>query len=204
MIEVKYKSFGKLKTNCYVINCENYSIIIDPGENSFEWILENVQNNTPLAVLNTHGHYDHVYSNQKIKEYFSIPCIMHYNDRHLIVKDYFNVGLVPFEADMYIKSDVELAIGPFQFKLIHLPGHSLGSTIISFNEFIFTGDFVMENTVGRYNLPTSSKKDMHKSLTKFNLLFQDCNKKTVLYSGHGEPFNLEKGLKTINKWLNFF
>jgi len=205
MIEIKYKSFGILKTNCYLLSNNYGTLIIDPGHNASEWVIDNI-NRKPVAILNTHGHYDHVYSNNTLQNKLNIPLIIHEEDRYLLQNDEFNVGLPKSIPDFTYEGDKEFCIGDFKFKAIHLPGHSHGTSIYDFGEFILTGDFVMPDTVGRYNLHTSDKNKKFKSLKKYLDIYQyrEDAKDIVIYSGHGDPFTLEESLKTVEKWLTFF
>lgn len=203
--KIEYRAFGVLKTNCYLISNDNETLIVDPGHNATDWILKSI-NKSAICILNTHGHYDHVYSNQEVKEKLKIPLIIHEHDSPLLQSDEFNVSLPKSIPDITYTDDYEFCIGHFKFKAIHLPGHSHGTSIFDFGDFIITGDFVMPNTVGRYNLHTSDKAKKYNSLKKYFELYnlrQDQHK-IMVYSGHGEPFTLEESLITVKKWLSFF
>ncbi len=204
-MKIFYKAFGILKTNCYLINNGKETIIIDPGQNASEWILKTIENK-PVGIINTHGHYDHVYSNCKLKESLKIPIIIHKEDEKLLNNDDFNVGLPSSSPDVTFTHDTDIHLGSFTFKAIHLPGHSLGTSIYDFGHFIISGDFVMYGTVGRYNLYTSDKDKQYKSLQKYLDIYASRHdaSQVKIYSGHGTPFSLEESLETVTKWLSFF
>jgi glyoxylase-like metal-dependent hydrolase (beta-lactamase superfamily II) len=204
-LKIDYKQFGVLQTNCYLISNENETLIIDPGQNSANWILQNIDNRA-ICILNTHGHYDHVYSNNEVKNKLNIPLIIHKEDSYLLETDEFSVDLPKSIADVTYDGDQDFCIGKFNFKAIHLPGHSHGTSIFDFGDFIISGDFVMSGTVGRYNLHTSDKEKAYKSLKKYLDIYEKTKDKTnvKIYSGHGEPFTLEESLRTVEKWLTFF
>jgi len=73
MIEVISHPMGAYQTNCYIVSNSKEELIIDPGMGATEWVLQNVKN--PLAILNTHGHFDHVWSNSELKLYLKIPYL---------------------------------------------------------------------------------------------------------------------------------
>jgi len=204
-LKINYKAFGILQTNCYLISNDNEILIIDPGHNATDWVLNNVDKRA-ICILNTHGHYDHVYSNSAIKEYLKIPLIIHKDDSELLNTDDFEVSLPKSKPDITFENDQEFCIGSFKFKAIHLPGHSHGTSIFDFGNFIVTGDFVMPGTVGRYNLHTSDKQKKYASLKKYVERYekQENQSEIMIYSGHGEPFSLADSLETVKKWLNFF
>lgn len=204
-MNIVYKSFGLLQTNCYLISNKKETIVIDPGENSINWIKDNIPY-TPIGIINTHGHYDHVYSNSDLKEYFNIPIIIHEDDDYLLSNDEFKVNLPKSKSDFSFSKDLDIHLGKFSFKAISLPGHSHGTSIYDFGNFIISGDFVMDKTIGRYNLPTSNKDKQYQSLLKYLNLYETCKEAThiTVYSGHGKPFSLEESLDTVRKWLTFF
>lgn len=199
------KDFGSLCTNCYIlINDEGESIIIDPGVNSEDWVLSNVTNK-PVAILNTHAHYDHTFGNGKLQKKLKVPLIIHENDVHLLSYSNEWQKRIPECCPTHIiREDVLMNIGSFEFKAIWLPGHTLGTCIFDFDETIFSGDFVMENTVGRYNLFTSDKTKQFDSLNKFLSLYSGKQKKITVYPGHGREIKLHNAIETVKKWIAFF
>ena len=56
-MQIKMQPMGAYQKNCYILSVEGKDFIIDPGMNATSWVTENVKN--PVAVLNTHGHFDH-------------------------------------------------------------------------------------------------------------------------------------------------
>ncbi|MGB6020444.1 MAG: MBL fold metallo-hydrolase, partial [Sulfurimonadaceae bacterium] len=64
-MQIKVQPMGMYQTNCYIVTVDGKDFIIDPGVNATEWVKANVTN--PVAVLNTHAHFDHVWSNQEVK-----------------------------------------------------------------------------------------------------------------------------------------
>lgn len=204
-MEILYKPFGILQTNCYLISNEGETIIVDPGQNATEWILQNITN-VAIGIINTHGHYDHVFSNYDLKKSLNIPLLIHEEDRYLLSNDDFNVGLPKSNPNFCFTSDLDINLGIFVFKAIHLPGHTHGTSIYDFGDFILSGDFVMDGTVGRYNLHTSDKEKQYYSLQKYLDIYSDRDNASqiVVYSGHGKPFSLEESLETVKKWLTFF
>ena len=70
-MQVQRQAMGPYQTNCYIITVQGKDFIIDPGVDATQWVTTNVTN--PIAILNTHGHFDHVWSNQAVKEQLNIP-----------------------------------------------------------------------------------------------------------------------------------
>jgi len=68
---IKTEAMGVYQTNCYIVTIDKKDIIIDAGVGATPWIIKNVTN--PIAILNTHGHFDHIWSNAELKKHFNIP-----------------------------------------------------------------------------------------------------------------------------------
>lgn len=203
--EIRSCQFGILQTNCYVINTGKETLVVDPGQGATKWVLENIEQ-CVVGLINTHGHYDHVFSNRALQEALCAPLIIHQEDGYLLEDDSFHVGLPKSFPDITFQQDQRFYLGEFRFDAIHLPGHTHGTSVYDFGDFIFSGDFVMDGTVGRYNLHTSDREKQYLSLNKYlNVYSANNNASEILvYSGHGKPFTLEASLETVKKWLSFF
>ncbi len=64
-MKILVKPMGAYQTNCYIVKMGGVELIIDPGVGATDWVLKRVKN--PVAILNTHGHFDHVWSNRDLK-----------------------------------------------------------------------------------------------------------------------------------------
>ena len=82
-MEIIKRPLGLYKANCYVLKQDNLSLIIDPGFHS-RHIIDMVGDTTPLAVVLTHGHCDHVSALDEICEHYKIPAYLHKGDHELL------------------------------------------------------------------------------------------------------------------------
>lgn len=205
-MKILVQPFGNLSTNCYiVINDIGETIIIDPGVDSEAWVLSKITDK-PLAILNTHAHYDHVMGNGKLQRKLNIPLIIHNDDVPLLsYVSEWQKEIPRCDPNHKIYEDTVVKLGSFEFKIIWLPGHTLGTCIFDFGHIIFSGDFVMDKTIGRYNLFSSDKKKQFHSLKKFLLIYdyEEMKNITVL-PGHGKKIKIQDALKTVKKWISFF
>ncbi len=65
-MQILKQACGPYETNCYILNTSKGDFIIDPGVNALSFIKQYAKK--PLAILNTHGHYDHVWDNARVKK----------------------------------------------------------------------------------------------------------------------------------------
>ena len=187
---------GIYRTNCYIIEVNGNEFIIDPGVGATKWIVDNTTK--PVAILNTHGHFDHVWSNKELKEILDIPIYIPKDDEFMLSEDPSSQGTPISQADILVNNDEEFCINGVTIKYIHFPGHTPGCSAILISEHLFTGDFVFKNSIGRVDFPYSNPKDMKKSINKFLNLKEDWK----IYPGHGEFTSVKDEQKIIPSWLN--
>ncbi len=178
-MQIKVKPMGVYQTNCYIVTVDNKDFIVDPGVNATEWVMQNVTN--PVAILNTHGHFDHVWSNAELQEKLNVKLYTPKGDVPLLTASEWMPDLPPSTPDIMVNPDETLVIEGVKVKFHHFPGHCPGCSMIEIEDAIFSGDFIFERSIGRTDFPYSSPSDMKNSLNKFKKL--DFDK--TLYPGHG-------------------
>ena len=190
---------GAYRTNCYVISKNGSEIIVDPGEGAFGFVLSMAQN--PLAVINTHGHFDHIFDDSRLKKYFDIDVYIHKGDKFMLENDVFGMGYETFNDAVCIGGekfdDVNLKIGDFSVSFMHFPGHTPGCSMVRIDDIIFSGDFLFKDNIGRYDFPYSNALDMIKSIEKCLKMQGDF----TLYPGHGEQTALKAEHRNLSSLL---
>ncbi len=194
-MEILRRPMGDYQTNCYIVRTDGKEIIIDPGENATEWVLANVAN--PVAVLNTHGHFDHVWSNNELQEKLGIPLYAPKGDAMMLQKSSWFAGLPPSVPDVEVEGDQTFDIAGIEVKFHHFPGHSPGCSMIEIGDAIFSGDFLFEGSIGRWDFPYSDAEAMRSSLRKFAAWTID----KPLYPGHGGPTGVRAEQRNVDYWL---
>lgn len=173
---------GPIRTNCYLIEDENSkeAIILDPGDEP-EKILDEIKKNQlkPKYIVNTHGHFDHVTGNPKLKEKLNIPILAHPLDAQI------TAATISLPVDQLLTEGDLIKVGKITFTVIHTPGHTPGGICLYCKEekVLFSGDTLFYGTYGRTDLPYSSEKAMQESLNKLMQLPPE----TRVYPGHDRP-----------------
>lgn len=196
---VKKQPCGEPRTNCYVITINEKNLIIDPGIGATDFVLENITN--PVAILITHGHFDHVYSVAQLKEELEVPVYMPKEDKILLDTNEFGVKIRDFKVDFEVEGDATFNIDGIEVKYELYRGHTPGCSTITIDNTIFSGDFIFKDGVGRSDFEFSNQQDMKESLNKF--LKRNENKDKKIYPGHGFSTTIFNEIENIKKWRDF-
>ena len=164
-MQIYKQACGAYETNCYILSTQRGEFIIDPGVGALEFVKKHTKN--PLAILNTHGHFDHIWDNVAVKKEFNVPLYIHKNDAFFL-EDPFNQGFEKHKADVLIESEEPLKLFDSIFKFHFLPGHTPGCCMIEIvgEGVMFSGDFLFYRSIGRWDFPYSDATLMKQSLEK--------------------------------------
>jgi len=194
-MQIQIQPMGAYQTNCYILTKDNKDFIIDPGVGATQWVLSHIKN--PVAILNTHGHFDHVWSNAELKDKLNIPIYCPKDDAFMLENDPFSQGTPPSQADYLVNGDEELDFDGTKITYRHFAGHTPGCSVIECNDVWFSGDFLFHQSIGRWDFPYSSGKDMIKSLKKA----LNIKENFTIYPGHGESTTLRDEQRVIPFWI---
>jgi hydroxyacylglutathione hydrolase len=193
-MEILKRAMGEYQTNCYIVKIDAKEIIIDPGVGASEWVISNVKN--PVAILNTHGHFDHVWSNSELQKRLNIPLYTPKGDVMLLLNSTWMPGLPSSTPDIEVEGDQTFDIGGIEVKFHHFPGHCPGCSMIEIGDVMFSGDFLFKNSIGRVDFPYSDPEAMKESLKKFSQMSDD----KILYPGHGEATSVYAEQQHVPYW----
>jgi glyoxylase-like metal-dependent hydrolase (beta-lactamase superfamily II) len=147
-------------------------LVIDPAANCSGIIKMAEQNNINIKyIVNTHGHVDHISGNTEMKKKTGAQIIIHKDDAKLLVFTppmvfkMFGAEQSP-PADITVNDGDLITVGGISLKVIHTPGHSPGGMSLYTKGYVFTGDTLFVEAVGRTDLPGGSWPVMHRSITE--------------------------------------
>lgn len=196
-------------TSYIVYNEKKEAVLIDPSFKAskiVKWLKEESIN--LLAILLTHGHFDHIEGIEEVKKSFSCPIYIEKNDEVLLDNPYKN-GSVLFGKYVQVVEKTEnlwdeetLHFSDIEVQVIHTPFHTPGSVCFYFPKIqsLFTGDTLFYRSIGRTDLPLGNAKDVANSLLKLKKLYE-TNGDMKVYPGHGNSTSLEKEMK-FNPFMN--
>lgn len=182
---------GPLGVNCYIVLCEDtkQAAVIDPGENA-EKILRELKGVNVVAIVNTHGHADHIGANARIKEKTQAPIFIHEADAPMLSDARLNLSAFMGEeilspvADRILKSGDTIVIGGLRFCVLHTPGHTPGGICLLERDqsVLFSGDTLFAESVGRTDFPGGSMAQLVEAVQNKLMILPDDTK---VLPGHG-------------------
>ena len=195
MTEIKIGKMliGSVQTNCYFLYREDQKevICIDPadqGEQIYQKLLS--QGFTIKAILLTHGHFDHIFGCDVIKEKTNAPIYALKQEKELLGNATQNVSIqfgrpYTLNADYYFEDGESITIAGMNVRVIATPGHTAGSCCFYLEEvgMLISGDTLFEESVGRTDLPTGSGAQLARSVKEKLFILPE---ETKVYPGHGD------------------
>lgn len=194
---------GSIGTNCYILINEYYdAIIFDIPDSAGKEIANFCKKNkfNPLAILLTHGHFDHCGGVAEFLKYFSVPVYGNSDDYDLAMSasnNKFRIHAQDCEIKNFIADGDCIEIKNFKIDVMHTPGHTPGSVCYFVDDLMFSGDTLFLNAIGRTDFQESDPQKMSESLCKIKNLKQDY----IVLPGHEESTTLFNE-KHNNRYLN--
>ena len=177
---------GRIGTNSYLLSDEEKNaVVIDVPDGSGEKLADFCVENglRPLAILLTHGHFDHCGGVAGFLRKINVPVYASEADAELMNKASQNRFRVPAEncaATEFVCDGETLKIGNFEFKVMATPGHTDGSVCYFIDDFMFSGDTLFCDSIGRTDFAESNPQKMKESLAKINKIERNF----IVFPGH--------------------
>ena len=191
-IKIYPRGFG---ANSYILTADGKTaVVIDPSSHSVITELS-ARKLVPAYVLLTHCHFDHVMYAKELTELGAkVVCL----DKELpsvnTDVDLFKLAGVarkPFAVEKTVTDGEAFTLAGITFKAYSLPGHTTGRAAYLVEEkgekWLFTGDVLFEDSIGRTDFPTGSLSQMRESLRRL----KNMDGEYLIFSGHGEDTTLE-------------
>jgi len=172
------------------------AVVVDPGFEP-ELILDflNEQKLHLVAIINTHGHVDHIAGNAAMKEaYPDAPIIigrgdaLMLTDANLNLSEPFGVPVISPPADRLLDEHDEVAFAGMAWDVLNLPGHSPGHVVYIIRNsqplHILGGDVLFEGSIGRTDFPGGSQRQLIQGIRDKLFVLADDAK---VFPGHGSP-----------------
>lgn len=182
---------GALGTNCYIFGSSKTkeAVVIDPGAEP-DNIIKSIEESElkPIAILLTHGHFDHTMKLGKIKRRYNIPLM--YN-----VNEYTSGTYTGKQADKNLKEGDIIQVGELTLHVLETPGHSPGSLCFYSQDvkqvgnqevdgIIFTGDLLFRRSIGRTDFPGGNPELLFSSIKTKIMYNKELSDSFIVLPGH--------------------
>lgn len=182
---------GMVGTNTWLIKNKesNELLIIDPADESAR-IEEKIDRmgGIPVAVLLTHGHFDHIMGIDTLRREWSVPVYASALEQKVLTDANVNLSVAygagyVFADAKFLEDGASLALVGYQIRMISTPGHTAGGCCyyIESEDVLFSGDTLFAGSVGRTDFPTGSMSTLVRSVKERLLVLPED---TQVYPGH--------------------
>ena len=195
---IRQMALGPIQANCFILGCEKtrQAVVIDPGDDA-DRILTSLAGDrlTAVQISNTHGHFDHVGANKRLKETTGADILIHRDDAPMLTQLSASAaawGLAAEDsprADRLLEDGDTISFGTHTLKVLHTPGHTIGGVCLyvehnhagALKKAVFVGDTLFAGSIGRTDFPGGNFDTLINSIrTKLFTLDDDVK----VYPGH--------------------
>lgn len=184
---------GPVCTNCYLLvnHKTGELLVVDPGDQA-QLIEKQIEKTgaKPVAILLTHGHFDHAGAAEELADKYQISIYAHEAERETLEDPGLNLCRMigehkVYRADVFVKDEEVLNLAGFSIRVFFTPGHTIGGCCyyIADEKILFSGDTLFQESVGRTDFPRGSASDLIRAIREKLMPLPDD---VTVYTGHDE------------------
>lgn len=195
---IRQMALGPIQANCFILGCEEtrQGVVIDPGDDT-DRILTTLAADklTVVHIINTHGHFDHVGANKRLKDVTHADILIHRADAPMLSQLSATASAWGLSAensptaDRLLEDGDTITFGTHTLTVLHTPGHTPGG-ICLYTEYndadtpkkaVFVGDTLFAGSIGRTDFPGGSFDTLINSIRTKLFSLED---RVDVYPGH--------------------
>lgn len=195
---IRQLALGPIQANCFILGCEEtrQAVVIDPGDDT-DRILKALAGDrlTIVHIINTHGHFDHVGANKRLKAVSGADILIHRGDAPMLSQLSATAAAWGMAAenspaaDRLLEDGDTITFGTHSLTVLHTPGHTPGgiSLYIEYpqagllKKAVFVGDTLFAGSIGRTDFPGGSYDTLIGSIRSKLFTLDDA---VTVYPGH--------------------
>ena len=204
IIALKVSGFS---SNCFIVHNGVDAFVVDPSI-SEKNILSALQDKqlSLKGILLTHGHFDHIWRANELREATGAPLYVHELDAEMLTdsnknayRTFTGMDFTIEEADVLLKNGDSISLGEEKIIVLHTPGHTKGSVCYDTGDSLLSGDTIFAQGFGRYDLYGGDSNALKTSLQTLIKMAESENR--WLYSGHGESSTLRQATENLKYYF---
>lgn len=195
---IRQMALGPIQANCFILGCEEtrQSVVIDPGDET-DRILKSLAGDrlSVVHIINTHGHFDHVSANKRLKAVTGAGILIHRADAPMLSQLSATAaawGMAAEDspkADRLLEDGDVITFGNHALTVLHTPGHTPGGISLyveypqaeTVKKAVFVGDTLFAGSIGRTDFPGGSYDTLINSIRSKLFTLDDG---VTVYPGH--------------------
>ncbi|HVF52507.1 MAG TPA: MBL fold metallo-hydrolase [Actinomycetota bacterium] len=179
---------GTMENNVYVLECpETHDALLIDGCFETDEILAGAEGANIVAIVQTHGHMDHVQALPELKERLGVPVYAH------PAEDY------PVAIDQELSDGDVVKFGQREVKVMLTPGHTPGSVCLLYGRHLISGDTLFPGGPGNtWGDAAKFEEIIGHIKTKLFVLPDD----TAVYPGHGKDTTIGAEKPQLQEWID--
>lgn len=195
-LTIKYRTVGHWRENSYCISYRNEAFLVDPGD-EYEALCTDFSDSLPFvkAIINTHGHFDHIGAVHAFQQNFGFPFYLHSNDKRIVhhanlyrkIAGDDTITKTPV-IDFLLDEQDSFTLSGKTIRIHNTPGHTAGSVCFEIDNNLISGDLFFADAIGRTDLPGGNREQINASIESVLNRFEGYQ----IYPGHGSPFLLDR------------
>lgn len=195
---IKELAVGPIMANCFILGCEETqeAVVVDPGDeaNRILLILADLKLNVK-HILNTHGHFDHVGGNKKMKEATGADIMIHPLDAPMLGNLSASAAAWGMSAEdspkpgRTLEDGDKISFGNITLTVLHTPGHTPGGISFSTKGCVWVGDTLFAGSIGRTDFEGGDYNTLISSIKNKLFVLEDDVR---VFTGHGPETTIGK------------
>jgi glyoxylase-like metal-dependent hydrolase (beta-lactamase superfamily II) len=187
---IKQLTVGPIMANCFILGCEKTreAAVIDPGDEADRILMALAQDQLKAThIINTHGHFDHVGGNRRVKEVTGAEIVIHPLDAPMLDRLADSAAAWGMAAenspppDRKVEDGDTITVGTLTLSVLHTPGHTPGGISLYTDSSVFVGDTLFAGSIGRTDFPGGDFGTLIASIQQKLFTLPDD---VTVYAGH--------------------
>jgi glyoxylase-like metal-dependent hydrolase (beta-lactamase superfamily II) len=179
---------GTMENNTYVLECpETHDALLIDGCFEPDVIIEKALGADIVAIVQTHGHGDHIQALPELVERLQVPVLAHPGESY------------PVPIDRELSDGDEIEFGNRKARVLHTPGHTPGGVCLLVGKHLVSGDTLFPGGPGNTWGDAERFEEIIDAIrTKLFVLDDD----TAVYPGHGLDTTIGREKPHLQEWID--